>query len=185
MILLRHGQSEFNLLFTQTRRDPGITDPELTPLGRQQAEAAAEALAHEEVRRIIVSPYRRTIQTAQPLARRFGVPLTVTPVVRERYAFTCDIGSPRTLLARSFPEVDFTRLEEVWWPPEEEPAGQVEDRASLFRAEMAALDDWAHTLVVTHWGFIMALTGESVPNGHIMRLDPNGPAPTTVPWKHH
>jgi precorrin-6x reductase len=42
MILLRHGQSEFNLLFTQTRKDPGIKDPRLTSLGHSQAEAAAD-----------------------------------------------------------------------------------------------------------------------------------------------
>ena len=45
MILLRHGQSEFNLHYTATRTDPGIPDPRLTPLGHQQAQAAAEALA--------------------------------------------------------------------------------------------------------------------------------------------
>ncbi len=185
MILLRHGQSEFNLLFTQTRRDPGIADPVLTPLGVEQAEAAAVSLAGEAIRRIIVSPYRRAIQTALPTARRLGLPLTVSPVVRERYAFTCDVGSPRTFLAETFPEVDFAHLEEVWWPPEEEPADQVEGRAGLFRAEMAALDDWAHTLVVSHWGFIMALTGRSVTNGEMLRIDPTAPGPSLVPWKHH
>ena len=185
MILLRHGQSEFNLLFTQTRKDPGITDPVLTPLGHEQAAAAAVALAAEDIRRIVVSPYRRAIQTALPTARRLGLKLTVQPVVRERYAFTCDIGSPRTALAQTFPEVDFTHIDEVWWPPTEEPADQVEGRAGLFRAEMAALDDWAHTLVVSHWGFIMALTGLSVTNGQILRVDPTAPGPALVPWKHH
>lgn len=185
MILLRHGQSEFNLLFTQTRKDPGIVDPVLTPLGHSQADAAAEALAREGIRRIVVSPYRRAIQTALPVARRLGVRLTVTPVVRERYAFTCDIGSPATELGLTFPEVDFTRLEEVWWPAKEEPADQVEGRASLFRAEMAALEDWAHTLVVSHWGFILALTGQSVTNGQMLRVDPTVPGPAAVIWKHH
>jgi len=184
MILLRHGQSEFNLLFTQTRKDPGIVDPVLTPLGHRQAEDAAASLAREDIRRIVVSPYRRAIQTALPAARALGLPLTVTPVVRERYAFTCDIGSPRTELAMTFPGVDFAHLEEVWWPPQEEPADQVEGRAALFRAEMAALDDWAHTLVVSHWGFIMAFTGQSVTNGQIMRVDPTLPAPAEVSWKH-
>lgn len=185
MILLRHGQSEFNLLFTRTRKDPGIVDPVLTPLGHRQAEEAAEMLADEDIRRIVVSPYRRAIQTALPAARRMGLPLTVTPVVRERYAFTCDIGSSRTDLILAFPEVNFEPLEEIWWPPIEEPADQVEGRAALFRAEMAALQDWSHTLVVSHWGFIMALTGLSVTNGQILRVDPTAPAPTIVPWKHH
>jgi hypothetical protein len=49
---------------------------------------------------------------------------------------------------------------------------------------MAALDDWAHTLVVTHWGFVMALTGLSVANGEMLRLDPTAPAPAEVSWRH-
>ena len=49
MFLLRHGQSYFNLHFTETRRDPGIEDPELTPLGHEEAEAAAELLARMSV----------------------------------------------------------------------------------------------------------------------------------------
>jgi broad specificity phosphatase PhoE len=185
MILLRHGQSEFNLLFTQTRKDPGIVDPVLTPLGHDQARAAAEALDGEDIRRILVSPYRRAIQTALPAARRLGLPLTVTPLVRERYAFTCDVGSPATELRMAFPDVDLSHIEEVWWPAQEEPADQVLGRAALFRAEMAALDDWAHTLVVTHWGFVMALTGLSVTNGQMLRIDPTAPPPAEVPWKHH
>ena len=43
MILLRHGQSEFNLLFTQTRKDPGITDRfELFITGRELSNAFSE-----------------------------------------------------------------------------------------------------------------------------------------------
>ena len=44
MIFLRHGQSEFNLHFTGTRRDPGIIDARLTDLGHAQAREAALAL---------------------------------------------------------------------------------------------------------------------------------------------
>src|SRR5579883_2837913 len=145
MILLRHGQSEFNLHFTATRRDPGIKDAALTKLGCEQAEAAARALAGEPIRRIIVSP--------------------------------------RTELALAWPEVDFSHIEEVWWPAMPEPADQVVARANRFRGEMAALPDWADTLVVTHWGFIMSLTGRSVPNGEWMRFDPTLPAPSVIPWR--
>ena len=185
MILLRHGQSEFNLHFTQFRKDPGIPDPKLTPLGHEQATAAAEALVGEGIRRILASPYTRALQTAEPIARRLGLPVIVNPVVRERYAFTCDVGSRRADLARAWPGHDLSGIEDVWWPQTEEPAEAVLTRAALFRAEMCALPDWSNTVVVCHWGFIMSLTGLSVANGQWIRFDPTAPAPDEIPWRHH
>lgn len=182
MILLRHGQSEFNLAFTLTRRDPGIVDPRLTPLGHEQAERAAEALAGEGIRRIIVSPYTRALQTAAPVARRLGVPVFVNPLVRERHAFACDIGTPRAELARAWPEHDFSGIEEVWWPPVEEPQDSIIGRALRFRGEMAAMPDWADTLVVSHWGFILCMTGISAANGQWLRCDPSAPPPERIVW---
>ena len=70
MFLLRHGQSYFNLLFTPTRVDPGIEDPELTVLGIAQAHAAAAQLAEVSLTRIIISPYLRALQTAEPIVKR-------------------------------------------------------------------------------------------------------------------
>jgi broad specificity phosphatase PhoE len=183
MIFLRHGQSEFNLLFSATRRDPGIPDPRLTPLGHEQAARAAETLAGRDIRRIIVSPYTRALQTASPVAAALGLPLTVTPTVRERYAFSCDVGTPVSHLQRDWPEVGFHAIDEIWWPAVEEPEDQIRDRAALFRAEMAALDDWAHTLVVSHWGFILAFTGRSVMNGDMIEADPTAPPPAELVWK--
>jgi glucosyl-3-phosphoglycerate phosphatase len=185
MILLRHGQSEFNLRFTATKKDPGIPDPRLTELGHAQAEEAAEALADEGLQRIIASPYTRALQTAAPLARRLQIQVHVMPVVRERYAFSCDIGSPRTELAMAWPEVDFSHIDEVWWPAIEEPDHQIEARAALFRGEMAALPAWRDTLVVSHWGFILAMTGERLMNGDWIRCDPSHPAPRGIEWRHY
>jgi broad specificity phosphatase PhoE len=183
MILLRHGQSQFNAAFTATRRDPGIPDPALTALGEAQARQAAEDLAGEEVRHIIASPYTRALQTAAPLARLLGIAVTVNPIVRERYAFSCDVGSPRGVLMTRWPELDFSRIEEVWWPSVNEPAQSVRDRAELFRAEMAALPQWRQTVVVSHWGFILGMTGVSVANGEWLRCDPTAAAPDAVVWK--
>ncbi len=183
MILLRHGQSEFNLHFTATRRDPGIVDPRLTELGHAQAADAARVLAERRVTRIITSPYTRALQTTAPLARALGVPVVVNPIVRERYAFACDIGSPRSQLERAWPEHDFSGLDEVWWPPIEEPAEAIQARAGLFRAELAALPDWSDTVVVSHWGFILCLTGQSVMNGTWLTCDPKAPPPTQIVWR--
>src|ERR1700761_9404983 len=133
MILLRHGQSEFNLHFSATRRDPGIIDPPLTELGHAQAQAAAEALADETIERIIVSPYTRALQTAVPVARLLDVPVIIDPIVRERFAFACDVGSPRAHLQREWPQHDFSLVDDVWWPRHEEPEASIVERAARFR----------------------------------------------------
>jgi broad specificity phosphatase PhoE len=183
MILLRHGQSEFNRHFTASRRDPGIVDPRLTELGQMQAIETVQRLAGARITRIITSPYTRALQTAAPLARARQVPVLINPLVRERYAFACDIGTPRTELERAWPEHDFSSIEEVWWPAIEEPAASVVSRAALFRAEMAALPDWSDTLVISHWGFILSMTGTSLANGEWLRCDPNGAPPADLPWR--
>jgi broad specificity phosphatase PhoE len=183
MILLRHGQSEFNLHFGATRRDPGIIDPRLTPLGHTQAQEAAKQLAGQGIERIIVSPYTRALQTARPVAAALGLPVTIDPIVRERYAFACDVGTSRTELERDWPEHDFARIEDVWWPAEEEPEPAIVDRAARFRADLARRHDWANTLVISHWGFILSLTGQSVANGQWLRCDPTEPAPDRLVWR--
>jgi len=61
MLLLRHGQSEFNVIYGKTRQDPGIRDPKLTMEGRAQADDAVEQLTRFTADRIVSSPYRRTL----------------------------------------------------------------------------------------------------------------------------
>jgi broad specificity phosphatase PhoE len=170
MILMRHGQSEFNLHFTATRRDPGIADPRLTPEGQAQAERAAAALAAQDIRRIIASPYTRALQTAAPIAAALNLPVQVNPAIRERFHFTCDIGTPRTALAQAWPAHDFRHLDEIWWPDGTEDEASVQSRAARFRADMEQDGGWAHTLVVSHWAFLLTFTGQSLQNGEWITL---------------
>ncbi|GBQ28710.1 phosphoglycerate mutase [Acetobacter estunensis NRIC 0472] len=171
MIVLRHCQSEFNRLFTATRRDPGISDPPLSAHGHEQAQELVARLRGEDIRRIIVSPYRRALQTAAPLARVLGITPIVEPLVRERVAFSCDEGSPASQLALEWPDLDFSGLSEGWWSESPEPQHMVEDRAALFRTAIGALPQARHTLVVSHWCFLLAFVGESMENGTWRRLD--------------
>lgn len=175
MFLLRHGQSYFNLHFNETRVDPGIEDPELTPLGIEQAAAAAQRLAGEALTSIIVSPYTRALQTAQPiLAVHNAVPVKIMQEVREQAAFVCDVGSPPDLLARRFPQHDFAHLPRQWWHGGAETALETSTRANAFRALMSTRDDGPTTLLVSHWAFIRALTGVSLDNGELLEYDPSG-----------
>ena len=113
MLLLRHGQSEFNVIYGKTRQDPGIRDPRLTVKGRAQANDAANQLTHFAADQIVSSPYRRTLETSSIIAAQLKLPITVTPLIAERAVFRCDIGSPTTQLRRDFPHIDFLNLNRV------------------------------------------------------------------------
>jgi glucosyl-3-phosphoglycerate phosphatase len=183
MILLRHGQSEFNLLVNATRRDPGIEDARLTEYGHHQAERAAHTLAREPITRIIASPYTRALQTAEPLARRLGLTVEILPIVRERFGLACDIGTPRSRLTGAWPAHDFSHIEEKWWPDEHETPAEVTARATSFRQQMREAADWRHTVVVSHWGFILCMTGQNISNGETIRCDPTLPNPEQLIWR--
>jgi glucosyl-3-phosphoglycerate phosphatase len=187
MILLRHGQSWFNLHFSATRVDPGIEDPELTEMGQAQAQAAASVLAAQggtPITRIIVSPYTRALQTVEPVRRLLpGATVEVMHEVRERAAFACDVGSHPDVLAARFPQHEFAHLPPRWWHEGLEPEAAVIERANAFRDEMAAREDAVTTLLVSHWAFILALTGTSVANGEMLRYDPRAAAPERIVWR--
>lgn len=166
----------FNVLFGKTRRDPGIQDPRLTQRGREQAAEAARTLASKSVTHVLASPYTRAIQTANVIARALNVPLEIDETIRERFSYTCDIGTPRAVLATRWPEYAFDHLDDLWWPDDEEPLSQFQARCDAFRWHMAASGNWCTTVVVTHWGVVRALTGLRIKNGEMLRHDPTSEA---------
>lgn len=184
MYLLRHGQSYFNVHYSATGIDPGIEDPELTPLGHQQAAAAARQLANAEISHIIVSPYTRALQTAEPLLGSPDRTVRVMQEVRERRVFVCDVGSAPARLAERFPHHDFSHLPVQWWPEETESERATIARAAAFRDYMAAHAESARTVVVAHWAFILALSGRSVENGELLHYDPRSRPPGRVEFVH-
>lgn len=174
MILLRHGETQFNVVFGATREDPGIADPALTANGQAQAQAAAQKLLSHEVAQIVVSPYQRALETGNIIASTVRAQVRVEPLIRERYAFSCDVGTPRSGLMATWTGYSFDHLEETWWPAGEESEGALHARCRRFSDVMAENGDWRRTVVVTHWGVIRALTGRQVINGEMLRYDPTG-----------
>ncbi|TQV79841.1 histidine phosphatase family protein [Denitrobaculum tricleocarpae] len=172
MILVRHGQSEFNVIFGATRKDPGIIDPKLTDEGRRQAESAGHDLTGKGLKRIIVSPYTRTLQTADIIAGILNLPITIDSLIREHAFFSCDIGTPRSVLSQDWPHLDFAALSESWWPSDPETEDDVRARCRSFHKRMAGTHDWPEVLVVSHWGFIRGLTGHEAKNGEVLSFDP-------------
>ena len=143
MILVRHGQSEFNVVYGKTRIDPGIRDPNLTDLGCRQAHAAAEAMKGHDVRRLVTSPYTRAIQTATIIAEVLDLDIAVDQRIGERAAFTCDIGTPRSVLEKDWPQLQLDHIEEIWWPALEESEDALDARGRAFRTRMHEAGNWS------------------------------------------
>ncbi|MFK0153634.1 bifunctional RNase H/acid phosphatase [Streptomyces sp. NPDC090493] len=81
-VLLRHGETP---LTPQKRfSGSGGTDPELSPVGLEQAQRAAEALARRgTIETILASPLTRTRQTAAAVAERLGLDVTIEEGIKE------------------------------------------------------------------------------------------------------
>jgi len=171
ILLCRHAESEWNARFSRTRIDPGLPDPPLTARGREQAEELALRVRPFGIRRILASPYRRALETASIVAARLEVPVEVDPLVRERFAFSCDVGTPASRLRALFPHLPLDRLPEVWWSTRVESDAAVEARARALRERLARDRGPLPLLVVSHWGFLRALTGARLDNAEIVRLE--------------
>ncbi len=173
MILIRHGQSHFNVHYKRTRQDPGIVDPGLTEDGRRQIKAAANLLLDQSIERLFASPYTRTLESAAIIAEHLGLPIEIEPLVREQAAFSCDIGTRRSELVARWRQLDFSMLEEEWWHQGRESEGELLRRCSNFRASSQDHDNHDRVLVVSHWAFIRGLTGRALENGTFVSFDPS------------
>ncbi len=80
VLLIRHGQSEGNA----ERRFGGHTATPLSPRGRKQAQATAQALKDDSITAIYSSDLARALETARPLATLIGLPINATEAFRER-----------------------------------------------------------------------------------------------------
>ncbi|KAH8887670.1 phosphoglycerate mutase [Thozetella sp. PMI_491] len=168
--LVRHAQGFHNLSVINQQ----ITDPELTPLGKQQcAELQKLFPFHDKVTHLVASPMRRTVYTCllsfEP-ASKAGKVIIAFPEIQEVSGLPCDTGSSQKRLEAEFEpsQVDFSRLTPDWndkspntpWAP---VISKLEARAKKARIWLRSLgaevtDGDAHIVAVTHGGFLHLLT---------------------------
>lgn len=79
ILVIRHGETELNA--SRVLQHP---DTPLSARGRQQAARLAERLGSAPLAAILVSDYRRALDTAAPLRAASGVPMEVIEDLRER-----------------------------------------------------------------------------------------------------
>ena len=99
------SSNDANLLDESVPRGINRADPPLSALGHAQARATAKVLMAEHPTHILVSPYLRTIQTAQPLAHASGLALQLEEGLAEFKHTHGTLPRAATRFA-TFPEVD-------------------------------------------------------------------------------
>ncbi|MFD5824936.1 bifunctional RNase H/acid phosphatase [Lentzea sp. NPDC060358] len=147
LILLRHGQTALSV----ERRYSGRGDHELTELGLEQAEKAAERLSKVDgIAAVVSSPLRRAAQTARKLADKIGA-----EVVTHQGLIETDFGTWEGLTfaeaAAQDPEVHRRWLGDTSVkPPNGESFDEVHARVRKARAEIIAEYGGSTVVVVSH-----------------------------------
>jgi broad specificity phosphatase PhoE len=165
MLLLRHGQSEWNAI----RRWQGLADTPLTALGREQADRCGTILASLDVSfgEVWSSPLARAIGTARIVADRLGL----EQVHEDDRLREADAGEWQGLtpdeIELAFPEYLATHRR----PPTFESVQAVVERSLAALAEIAVSSRDADAVVVaTHSGVTRSLVrhlggvDERIPN---------------------
>jgi len=92
----------------------GRADPMLSDVGQVQASALAERLSGEPIKRLFVTPLRRTHQTAAPFAQAAGLELSVVPEFVEVHLGEWEGGEFRVRVEQGDPLVKRIFMEERW-----------------------------------------------------------------------
>jgi ribonuclease H / adenosylcobalamin/alpha-ribazole phosphatase len=147
LLLLRHGQTALSV----HRRYSGRGNPELTDLGRQQAQAAARYLAERGgIAAVVSSPLQRAYDTAAAAAKALGLDATVDDDLIET-----DFGAWEGLTFVEAAERD-PALHARWLsdtatePPGGESFDAVLERVCRARERIIATYQGATVLVVSH-----------------------------------
>jgi broad specificity phosphatase PhoE len=140
-VLWRHGQTTWNA----EHRFQGQTDIPLDETGTGQAEFAARRLATLAPDALFASDLTRAQQTAAPLARLTGLPVTLDKDLRERFGGDWE-GLSDAEIRERYPEERIT-----WNPPNGEPTPVVAERVAGALARIAdGLADGQLAVVVGH-----------------------------------
>ncbi|WP_418958204.1 histidine phosphatase family protein [Streptomyces tritici] len=184
LVLLRHGET----LLTPERRlsGSGGSNPGLSPEGRRQAQAAADALARRGgIDAVVTSPMRRCAETARAAAARLGLGVRAEPDLRE-----ADFGAWEGL---TFAEVRARHPEDLdaWLASSEHrPTGggetmqEVTRRVAAVRDGLLSRHAGATVLVVSHVGPLRTLIRLALqaPPHTLFRLDLGAASLTTLTY---
>jgi probable phosphoglycerate mutase len=148
LLLVRHAEP--------IRIDPGLdapADPPLTPRGLEQAARLADWLVAEGVDHVVVSPKRRSLETAAPLATALGVDAEVVVDLRE-YDAEADEYIPVEHMRAAKDDRWFAMIEGRWEDYGGEPVSSFRARVVPCLERLVARFPGGRVAVVSHGGVI-------------------------------
>ena len=157
IIIIRHGETEWN----QSGRFQGHSDVPLSEEGRAQAEALGRNLIVDQVDAIYASDLMRAMETAAPLAARFGLKVIADPLLRE-LNFGAWEGRSFTEVNADSPDTmkEFYRDPERAAIPESEPFPDFQKRVAGRVREIAAAECGKRVVIVSHGASIRILLAD-------------------------
>jgi alpha-ribazole phosphatase len=167
LLLVRHATAEGNGRFQ------GQRDVPLTRTGRRELDRLGEKCSHYPVSAVYSSDLRRARQTAEAVARRFGLEIEVRPELREMHFGQWE-GLSWNQVVRRYP-----RLASLWierFPrqtlPGAESLGRFQKRIATGIREIVAANRGQCALLVTHAGVIRFTLGRvlGLPARNVFRL---------------
>ncbi|MEV5837979.1 histidine phosphatase family protein [Nocardia sp. NPDC052112] len=152
LILVRHAQP------VRVATSDGPADPELAPVGVEQAERVPAALGQHRISRIVSSPQRRARETAESTAAKLGLPVDVIDDLAE-YDRDLPAYIPIEDAKAEFTAV-YERIKSGFLPEQIDAPGFI-TRVRDAVTSIAAHTDPADTVVVfAHGGVINVLLQE-------------------------
>lgn len=167
MHLVRHGRSVWNA----AGRIQGQIDIELDEIGLQQAQRIAERLEREPIVAIYSSPLLRARSTAEAIAARLNLPVTLEARLME-YNFGVMSGLTWSEVAENHPEVAVRWLEDPWAVPVAGSEGRVNFAARVTAAmqDICAYHPAEQVAIVAHGGtfgvYLVAMLGLELNRRH-------------------
>lgn len=123
---IRHGKTEDN----ETGRSQ-VPDAPLSQEGYRQADSVAQRFSHIHVDAVISSPYRRTRETAEAIAKVLGKEIVFEDIFRE-------LKRPSEIVGTSFASKEYHRVINEIEKIELEPNARYSDEETLFELEARA-----------------------------------------------
>jgi 2,3-bisphosphoglycerate-dependent phosphoglycerate mutase len=190
LVLVRHGQSQWNLLNKWT----GWTDVELSEQGREEARKAAELLKDISLHRAHTSDLRRAQETLEIILKELGnpsIPTKRSKAIKERH-YGDLTGMNKAEAKKKFGDEKFKLYRRSWdiAPPNGESLKETAERAiPYFESEILSDLKAGHNVIVAAHGnslraivkHLEDISDEEIPNLeigtgviHIYEIDEEG-----------